>query len=282
MIFKIINKFDKNLQIVKKSLFWLHTAVWVGKSWLIITFCILQKRCDSNLSNGVLGRCTTQRMCAPEPKMWGGIKNGTPKSRSVGNFLFWVGAKNVSVIENYQGGVLQYSHCPLGHENELFLHNELVCESKFFKMRFFGPIFFWLQEKRFLPENCLKYIEKLCGSEPFQHFSRCDRNQCIKSDRVHCYAFLVPKLRTWNCGKMKISPMSRASCWHSPCVLLSRKFEPWVSQHTHSESLHTMSACWIWNKVLREALSKHGKKWPATNFRPQFCDSDLRWNLACS
>ena len=81
---------------------------------------------------------------------------------------------------------------------------------------------------------------------------------------------------------MEISPTSKISWHHSPCVLLLSKIEPWVLQHTHSESLRTMSACWIWNEALRGALSKHGQKWPATHFRPQFCDSDLNeiWHAA--
>ena len=49
----------------------------------------------------------------------------------------------------------------------------------FFKMQFFGPIFWGAPRKTIPAENCLKYVEKLCGSEPFQHFSRCDRNQCV-------------------------------------------------------------------------------------------------------
>ena len=48
--------------------------------------------------------------------MQGGVKTGTPKSRSVGKFLFCVGTKNVSVIKKDRRCLLQFSFCPLGHE----------------------------------------------------------------------------------------------------------------------------------------------------------------------
>ena len=160
-------------------------------------------------------------------------------------------------------------------KNELFLHNERICQSKILKMHFFGPNFFRAPRK-ILPDRKLFEIHwKTLWFRTIPTFLKVRQNQYVKSDRAHCYAFLVPKLRTWNWEKMEISPTSRISWWHSLCVLLSSKIEPWVLQHTHSESLRTMSACWIWNEALRGALREHGQKWPATHFRPQFCDSDL-------
>ena len=78
-----------------------------------------------------------------------------------------------------------------------------------------------------------------------------------------------------NAKKWKFSLGSGTSSWCSPCVAQRNKIEPWVSQHTHSESLFEMSVLQMQSEALQRVWRQRGEKWRRNHFRPQFSVSEF-------
>ena len=241
-------------------------------------FCTPLESCSSPLSNSAHWSCVPPRVQSVGGKMQGGVKKGTPKSWSVGKFLFCVGTKNVSVTKKDRRCLLQFSFCQLGHEKWTDFAQQACLWDPIFKIWFFGKKFWTHAKTCSLHSNGLEYVSKLCSIEPFHHFAGCDRNQYVKFEHAHFYAFLTVKKCTWKCKKVKFSLGSRTSSWCSPCVAQRNKIEPWVSQHTHSESLFEISVLQMQSEALQGVWRRRGKKCRRTHFRPHFFVSEFYEN----
>ena len=126
--------------------------------------------------------------------------------------------------------------------------------------------------------NGLKYVSRLCGIKPFHHFVGCDRNQYVKSEHAHFYAFLPAKKCTWKCKKVKFSLGSRTSSWGSACVAQRSKIEPGVSQPTHWESLFKILVLQMQSEALQGVWRRQGEKCCRTHFRSHFFVSEFYQN----
>ena len=80
------------------------------------------------------------------------------------------------------------------------------------------------------------------------------------------------------CKKVKFSLGSRTSSCCSPCVAQRNKIEPWVSQHTHLESLFEMSVLQMQSEALQGVWRRRGEKCRRTHFRPHFFVSEFYEN----
>ena len=134
--------FLKKVKFSKKWLFCLRATIWVGKRRPILMFCTPLESCGSPLSNGAHWSRVPPRVQSVGGKMWGRVKKGTPKSRSVGKFLFWVGAKNVSVTKKDRRCLLQFSFCQLGHEKWTDFSQQTRLRGVNFENLIFSTIFF--------------------------------------------------------------------------------------------------------------------------------------------
>ena len=270
--------FWKKSQVFKKSLFCLRASISMVKRWPILMFCTPLESCSSPLSNGAHWSRVPPRVQSVGGKMQGGVKKGTPKSRSVGKFLFCVGTKNVSVTKKDQRCLLQFSFCQLGHEKWTDFAQQACLRDQISKFDFFAQFFSTLAKTCSWHSNGLIYVSKLCGFEPFHHFAGCDRNQYVKSEHAHFYTFLTVKKCTWKCKKVKFSLGSRTSSCCLPCVAQRNKIEPWVSQHTHLESLFEISVLQMQSEALQGVWRRRGEKCRRTHFRPQFSVSEFYEN----
>ena len=78
--------------------------------------------------------------------------------------------------------------------------------------------------------------------------------------------------------KSEISLGSRTSSCCLPCLAQRNKIEPWVSQHTHLESLFKISVRQKQSEVLQGVWRRRGEKCRRTHFRPHFFVSEFYEN----
>ena len=147
-------------------------------------------------------------------------------------------------------------------------------------VNFENLIFFFLLAIKWL----IEYVSKHCGFEPFHHFAGCDRNQNVKSEHAHFYAFLTAKKCTWKCKKSDI--FTRVKKIKLLPGLCCSEEQIWAVSHT----THTFGVS-DWNigdsdtkRGAPGGVNETGWKMPSDPFSAAIFRLDFFffWKLVCS